>query len=284
MENKLQEMKISELMGKLAKLIIVWDTTGTSNEDIDSLRLYFLNASNVWQKIAEESYSDTARYFVDNINNPNANTVRYTVLGINSCSGMEDTANSPWHNTLFINSNGAGTFSWAGTGYLIDGNSLPVLTYYLYRNDTIIDSISGTQNKMTDINYNPNATYWVGAKLNIDMCALDPIAMAHRPTLNNAALLSHSNILNKKSLGIPGIAGNGETNLYPNPSNGNFIINSGVDKSVLKVYNMLGEIVYNSTIGQSIHISLNQPSGIYLYRIVGENENLISEGKLIIQK
>lgn len=77
--------------------------------------------------------------------------------------------------------------------------------------------------------------------------------------------------------------------LYPNPSNGEFILQWSVvsGQSSVEIYNMLGEKVYfQSNIQNSaFNINLsNQPNGIYLYRVTDESGNLIGNGKFIIQK
>ncbi|HXP49189.1 MAG TPA: T9SS type A sorting domain-containing protein [Bacteroidia bacterium] len=79
--------------------------------------------------------------------------------------------------------------------------------------------------------------------------------------------------------------------IFPNPSNGSFnlretnahqlMVNSSVE-----IYNMLGEKIYTAKINATntqIDLS-NNPSGIYLYRVITETGGLVSEGKLVIQK
>jgi uncharacterized repeat protein (TIGR03803 family) len=89
---------------------------------------------------------------------------------------------------------------------------------------------------------------------------------------------------------IKPVKNNAPVTLYPNPSNGQFIIHTsaGSSSSVIEVYNGLGEIVYNTSINQgqtinSINIS-SQPNGLYLYRVLTETGKLAGEGKLMIQK
>lgn len=77
--------------------------------------------------------------------------------------------------------------------------------------------------------------------------------------------------------------------VYPNPTNGYFTIalQNANGESQLEVYSMLGEKVYSqlSTFSSPLSINLsNQPTGIYLYRIVSETGELLGQGKLIIQK
>ena len=85
--------------------------------------------------------------------------------------------------------------------------------------------------------------------------------------------------------------------LYPNPNNGVFTIQIvGVQNlvpSTIEIYNILGEKVYSKSPEHSgslansqglITIDLNQPNGMYLYRVISTNGDLVGEGKLIINK
>lgn len=77
--------------------------------------------------------------------------------------------------------------------------------------------------------------------------------------------------------------------VFPNPSNGkfNFDISNYVQgiRNRIEIYNVLGEQVSQIIINNSTFtITLtNEPSGIYLYRIVSDNGNFVATGKLIIQ-
>jgi hypothetical protein len=56
----------------------------------------------------------------------------------------------------------------------------------------------------------------------------------------------------------------------------------------MKVYNVLGEQVLTETLrstqGDNTVDITNQPNGVYLYRVIANNGELIGEGKLVIQK
>jgi len=83
-----------------------------------------------------------------------------------------------------------------------------------------------------------------------------------------------------------------EIEAYPNPSNGMFELEiRGYElgmKYNIEVYNVLGKNVFSSNYPQSTyHYSLdliNQPNGIYFYRIIKEDGSVLGEGKIIIQK
>lgn len=79
----------------------------------------------------------------------------------------------------------------------------------------------------------------------------------------------------------------GEIGIFPNPNNGTFmlsLLNVNVACNV-EIYNILGEQVYQSIINSAnTEINLNnQPEGIYLYRVIRENGDLVGEGKLVKQ-
>ena len=81
--------------------------------------------------------------------------------------------------------------------------------------------------------------------------------------------------------------------VYPNPNNGTFTITFHTAQSeeslpIVNVYNVLGEKVLTETLrsaqGDNTIEVRGQPDGIYVYRILSDNGNLLGEGKLIIQK
>jgi hypothetical protein len=80
--------------------------------------------------------------------------------------------------------------------------------------------------------------------------------------------------------------------LFPNPNNGLFTIQVKseelITKSIVEVYNMLGEKVYSETLNIK-HLTLSidlgtKSAGVYLYRVLNETGSLLGEGKFIIQK
>ena len=86
----------------------------------------------------------------------------------------------------------------------------------------------------------------------------------------------------------------GSINVYPNPSSGIFTMTFSHPELVsgsqnrIEIYNILGEKVYNATLKQvqgdnNINLT-SQPDGVYLYRTISENGNLIGEGKLVVEK
>ena len=86
--------------------------------------------------------------------------------------------------------------------------------------------------------------------------------------------------------------------VFPNPSNGKFTIQSSVisGQLLVEIYNEMGQKVASSNSseggalkslpsgGQGWALDLsNQPAGIYLYRVITHEGELVGSGKLIIQ-
>jgi hypothetical protein len=76
--------------------------------------------------------------------------------------------------------------------------------------------------------------------------------------------------------------------LFPNPNNGTFILSlsNSNDKCNVKIFNYLGENIYSAKINSgNTEINLqSQPDGVYFYRAISENGELIGEGKLVVEK
>ena len=81
----------------------------------------------------------------------------------------------------------------------------------------------------------------------------------------------------------------GTISVYPNPNNGIFTIQSSIvsGRSVVEIYNMLGEKVYTEAQSQGYkNTTINltgQPNGVYLYRVVSDNGGVVGEGKMVIR-
>lgn len=77
-----------------------------------------------------------------------------------------------------------------------------------------------------------------------------------------------------------------EFSVYPNPSKGKIFIDfteSNVNSNYnLKIYNLLGQLMYNSKLNKASEINLNLPQSTYYYVIDNNNSKTISTGKLVI--
>lgn len=89
------------------------------------------------------------------------------------------------------------------------------------------------------------------------------------------------------ALGVAEVSAQPSIKVYPNPSNGmfNVEITSLTGNPQITVYNVLGQQVYGSKLNVT-QTTLNlgaQPKGVYIYRVMDENGNPISTGRLVIE-
>ena len=97
------------------------------------------------------------------------------------------------------------------------------------------------------------------------------------------------NVTIKSTAGIDGITDNSaQISVYSNPNNGQFTIESFIGgASTVEIYNILGEKVFTkslSTTKGTNTINVYQSNGVYLYRIISDNGNLLGEVRIAIQK
>ncbi|HXB40285.1 MAG TPA: T9SS type A sorting domain-containing protein [Bacteroidia bacterium] len=253
--------------------IIYWDKTNITGAD--SFRIYREDVTNIYHQIGTVNYHSLSEFHdYDPVANPNVTTKRYKISSIDSC-GIES-AQSPYHNTIYITSNGSGQFSWVDL-YTIQNGPNPVNNYVL-----MVDSLNngnwvqrastaGTQHVLNDIyysHYSTVANWHVETVWNIS-CTASSRQIAGTQA---AVIKSKSNIINNRQIGIKNNGPDGILAIYPNPTNGNINLNfAGTSgKAIIKITNMLGQEVYNQTIANV--------TGIYVVDL-GANES----GTFIIQ-
>jgi hypothetical protein len=93
---------------------------------------------------------------------------------------------------------------------------------------------------------------------------------------------------NTKVTGIENVLSPGNRSPFPNPTDGiiNISTNGFSSGTKVEIYNILGEEVYSTSVNNvstKIDLSTNA-SGIYMYRVLAEKGELISQGKFIILK
>jgi hypothetical protein len=77
--------------------------------------------------------------------------------------------------------------------------------------------------------------------------------------------------------------------VYPNPSTGKFNIKSSVNsrQSLVEVYNMIGEKILSQLATYNSPLTINladQPNGVYFYRLLNKDNELVASGKLMLAK
>ncbi len=232
--------------------IIYWDKTSYTN--VDTFIVYRDTANNNYAPIGKVLYDslsqfiDTDRTIYASNGDPNATSWRYKLGTIDSCGNISPL--SKFHQTIFIQHDNSGNFSW--NQYQIESQVVPVppLLNYLFLRDDLsngnyipIQSLSASSTAYTDQQY---ATYQTTATWRIETVwsiSCDPTRV-----LNT----SRSNIKRPGIItGILPIEGiNFSMEIYPNPAKDNVTIEiSSLTKNAqLKIINVLGQAVFNETI------------------------------------
>jgi len=206
--------------------------------------------------------------------------------GLSSTIIANPTANPTVTTTYTVTGSSGGCNAKDSVTVTVDPNFILTVSH-----DTIIRSGGSANLKATG-----GATYqwWPITNLSCSSCA-NPVAS---PTVTTTYSVEITNGCSRDTSvtvtvipsGIQVITDKNAISIYPNPCNGKFTIQSSVisDRSLVEVYNMLGEKVLTETLhsaqgDNSIDLS-SQPNGIYLYRVITENGELVGEGKVVIAK
>jgi hypothetical protein len=108
-----------------------------------------------------------------------------------------------------------------------------------------------------------------------------------QPQLGTGYYLDDVSVMEDTLTGVNEIQNKSETIVFPNPSSGIFnlkISNIEYQISNIEIYNVLGERVYQANLKQNttqINLS-NQSNGIYYYKVVDDQGNLLSADKIVI--
>ncbi len=140
--------------------------------------------------------------------------------------------------------------------------------FFFYIDDEMMGEWSGNVNwsrSAFDITYGHHQLRWFyakdGATTSGDDCAwLDDITLP--PTATITDIYSYS----EDDFGI-----------YPNPNNGRFVLNLDDNQNVVKIFNSLGQMVYeNENAPQNLNVDISEKgSGIYLININGKTQKII---------
>jgi len=271
---------------------IYWDKTNYTN--VDSFIVYREITSNVYKRIgalkdtALSLFIDTVRtLYTPNTGDPNTGTYRYKLQIRDSLGNYSPL--SPYHNTIYINKS-FGIFSWIDH-YGIEGQSNPLpsnilITYDLYCDDLsngnwhIVNSVAGTQKVIGDPNWTPaldNTASWR---------VLTNWTIGCTPT-RGSIVTSRSNIKKSPVVSVQDYSEfDSSVSIYPNPTTDVVtieILNSNWHNSTVKLYNVIGEIIYQTIISNT-HTVIDISSftkGIYYIEF--ENNGIREFKKLVIQ-
>ena len=275
--------------------IVYWDKTVYNN--VDSFIVYRQVNSNVYNRIGAQPYSALSQ-FIDTVrsvggtNNgdPNGGSYRYKLQTVDTCGNYS--ALGPYHNTVYIQHNSSGVFTWA-TPYSIENQSSPVTNYVLFCDTantntwTAIQSVAGNQQQVADPGYANHSSI---ANWRVDATGFNCNPTFKLANGNNSTMTvrvkSHSNQNNNRVSGINKLTNTTQVTVFPNPATN--ILNIGfaisTNKASVKITSLLGSEVYSNTqlSGSNLSIDISSlASGTYLVQISTDN---LSEIKKIVKQ
>jgi PKD repeat protein len=252
---------------------IFWDKL--SYPMLDSMIIYREVITNTFKRIgakhksAVSYFSDTTRSVGPANGDPNISTYRYKIQVRDTCGNYGPM--SLWHNTVFFTHTGS-TFFWTNN-YLIEGPINPIITYSLLvcQDPTVstvyqlVGTTTGNQNQLNDPFYQiyqATADWRVVADLGYS-CLAQKVVPG-----NKTAQVSRSNIANNRAaVGLKENSLLTGVKVFPNPVQKilNVNIDHATSETELKLFNMIGEVVYSAKIsGNKTSIDVSSFSkGIY---------------------
>ena len=255
--------------------LLVWEKTNLNMTAIDSFIVYREITTNNYQRIASVVH-DSLSIFNDLTANPANTGYRYKLKSKNAHGVLSLFSN--YHNTIYLTNSG-GNFSW--TTYQIENNTTPVSTYNVYRDDNstgnfvLIGFTTGNQFGYTDIQYSsfPNASYYVEAVMAGGVCS---------PTRADYAT-SRSNVKHFGTAGVQQFKHNSTIKIYPNPSTNVLNITGIVEKTIIRMYDVVGKLVIEKEVESNTTINTNLlTEGVYT--LLTENKIEKTFNKVVINR
>lgn len=259
----------------LSHNLLVWEKTNLNLSTIDSFIVYREITTNNYQRIGAVS-KDSLSIFNDLGANPATTGYRYKLKSKNA-QGVT-TLFSDYHNTIYLTNTGA-NFNW--TPYQIENNTTPVSTYNIYRdnisdgNFILIGNTTGNQFGFTDIQYSsfPNSQYYVEAVMAGGVC---------QPTRTSFAT-SRSNLKHIGMRGIQQFTNNSSIIIYPNPSTNVLNITGIKEKTIIRLYDVVGKLVLEKEVENNTTINTSiMTEGVYT--LLTENKVWKTFNKVVINR
>ena len=251
--------------------IVVWEKSGVLSSTL-LFKIYREDVTNVYSYLSSVMF-DSLSVYHDYAVNPNVTGKRYKIALLDSC--YAESAQSPYHNTIWMNNLGNGILNW--TPYLIEGQSNPVNQYRIYRDDfgtgnwVMIGTTAGTQLGYTDVSWAlyPAANYKV------------EVLWSFTCTPARSALNTSWSNYTQHSVGVSETGLAGIVSVSPNPfTNQTTITFANEQKNTsVKVMNVLGECIQQlTTNNKQFTLDLSSfAKGIYFVRIEDENKNVVNK-------
>ncbi|HEX7413469.1 MAG TPA: T9SS type A sorting domain-containing protein [Bacteroidia bacterium] len=276
--------------------IISWDNRPSA----DSFIVYrFNNGTSLYDRLGAVSkhslseFKDTCRSIGGpNGGNPNTDSWKYAIQERDACGNYS--VLGPAVVTNYLQHVG-GNFNW--TAYLDTSVWLaqPVTGYGLYRDTTatgnyfrlIATTTSIWNTSATDPTYStyPTSAYRVDAfgTFNCNSTALR-LAGGGNNSPDATRVRSHSNTSRQVGNGIKQYTNGNAVNIYPNPSNGSFVMEpNNTTKQTMQVYDVNGKMVLSQSINGKTSIDANSLNeGVYNISIIS-NEGVINKRLVIVR-
>ncbi|MBI4931790.1 MAG: SBBP repeat-containing protein [Bacteroidetes bacterium] len=270
--------------------VVVWEKPLPQGA-IDSFRVYREIGLNNYVHIGSVSY-DSLSWFTDTTNgvNPKVQSYRYKISVVDTCLG--ESALSSHHRTIHLSTpqfTPPNTFDLIWTNDY-EGFSFPL--YYILRDNNNngswvkIDSVTFGNLSYTDFGFGhpiptDSARYIVEAAPS-QACNVS----IKNPNVFASSIKSSKSNTSDRLGGPISVAETSLNNLisiYPNPNHGNFTLETK-SPCIIKIYNMLGELVYQTSVnGKKTEIKIPEiGKGIYQLQVI-TNEGMVNQ-KIIIQK
>lgn len=210
-------------------------------------------------------------------------TPQYDFTGVSSPAVSFDVAYEPYSSTfsdtlaLYYSTDCGATFTQV---YMKGGMTLGTTgNYVITGNDTNANGV-----------FVPSNTQWRTDSIKIPAIAgLSNVMFAFENRSGNGSPIYIDNInIPGVPTGISTLSANPSVTIYPNPSNGKFVIQRSAVSgqwSAIRIYDVLGQQVYAGSIanGLSTLDLSNQPKGVYIYKVFSNKNAIISTGKLVIE-
>jgi len=189
------------------------------------------------------------------------------------------TTNTQWLGTMSVAPNGRIDVAWLDTRDATPGTDESAL-YYSYSTD---QGTTWSANEMMSATFDPHVGYPNQNKMGdyFDMVSDNTGAhLAWANTLNGEEDVYYSHIIPPNTTGVNETSDNISFSIYPNPTNGTFVITGAAKQSHVEIYTPLGEKVCSMTnlkAQTEVDIS-SQPAGIYFLKIVN------TDGSTVVKK
>jgi Leucine-rich repeat (LRR) protein len=268
------------------KNIIIWEKPVSLEIDSFLILREDINTPGIYNIISAQSYVDLSE-FIDQNSDADARAYRYKLAVKDTCDGITIPSSEQRSMHLDVtqgNSLLARQLNWN----VYQGQSQAFTHYLIYRetapgnlNLVLIDSVPSTQtwyydNTLTTI-VDTNRAYMIAYRITNPCVSTRASNQICKSNVTSVEFV----INGMKDLAEPVI----NFEIYPNPNKGNFVIQTQNPKnSDLKIYNLMGEKLFQTTINNSqTTIDLNGLSnGVYLVSISDKISHFTK--KLVISK